>query len=694
MNFQDIPLEISYKSVGEEAFCNILNPLLSCAKTYKRSVGFFSSSALTFIGKGIVDMAKKGGKVYLATSPKLSDEDTAAIKKGYSEREILKKNFLTELEESLIDVSDENAELLYMLIRDGIIDIKIVRKKSGMYHDKLAVLEDYDGNIVVCSGSGNESGNGYNNNYEKVRVYKSWNDTEGRIQDETEEFESIWNKSNDFLEVYDFMQAVEEKIIERVKHEGPFKKKTTKYKMRSYQNEAKNNWVTNGHKGFFIMATGTGKTITALNSFTELINENKVFTVIAVPYIHLVNQWYEDAKEFFPDAEIIMVHGGYPNADQDIHTAYYAAKKEYKPIIVITTISSFYIDRYQNLYSKIAFDKLLIVDEAHNFLNKINDDLSSQFKYKLGLSATPVFGNNEEKTRQLLDWFGGKVIDYPIEKAIGKHLVNYEYHPIFVYATEEDEKKFNKATSLMLQSYDEKTGKIIDEQKFTIAYRARLRAISMANEKMSKIDSIFSKIEDKDHTIIYCSDGRMYKGVYSDKKAQTEEVRHLEYILGLINNSLLSTNSNAKASKFTASEDIDTRIRLIEDFNSGYLNYLVAIKCLDEGINIPSIRSALILSSNDNYREFVQRRGRILRQYDDGTSKKEKAHIYDVVVLPSNDCIGMAKIELKRFLEYARLSLNWETLSNKLDSLLMDYDLTINDIKYENEYIIGGDLDE
>ena len=303
------------------------------------------------------------------------------------------------------------------------------------------------------------------------------------------------------------------------------------------------------------------------------------------------------------------------------------------------------------------------------------------------MSATPVFGNDETKTKTLLDWFGGQVIDLPIEKALGKYLVNYKYHPIFVQATEEDERKFAKATTLMLSAIDPIRNKIIDEEKFTLGYRGRLRAISMAEEKHERINEIFSAIEDKDHTIIYCSDGKLW---YGEKASGFEEIRHLEYILKLINNSCLTSIDSGKASKFTASETIDERMLLIDSFNKGYIEYLVAIRCLDEGINIPSIKSALILSSNDNYREFVQRRGRILRLFPG----KDIANIYDVIVLPSVANKSFAQIEFRRYYEYSRLALNSESLLSQLDYYLSSYDLTYDDIKFNNEFVYGGDLDD
>ena len=180
----------------------------------------------------------------------------------------------------------------------------------------------------------------------------------------------------------------------------------------------------------------------------------------------------------------------------------------------------------------------------------------------------------------------------------------------------------------------------------------------------------------------------MYDG--DKKNHEQKELRHLEFILKLINNSCLNSTGSGIASKFTASEGIEERMQLIEAFNSGYIEYLVAIRCLDEGINIPSIRSALILSSNDNYREFVQRRGRILRLYND----KKIAHIYDVIVLPSLSNKTFAEIEFRRYLEYSRLALNREALFLELEKHLIDYNLSFDDIKFDNEYVYGGDLDD
>lgn len=661
MTLKDIPIAISYKSVGEEAFSKVLNPMLKCTKVYKRSVGFFSSSALDFISEGILSLARNGGHIYLATSPRLNSDDIEAINQGYSERDIVEKAFLGEVKEAFKEITDENAKILYELIKEKIVDVKIVLKEGGMYHDKLAILEDFDGNIVACVGSNNESEPGYNSNYEKVRVYKSWFDQEGRIEDEVGEFDSIWSNENKALTVYDFMDAFESELLERVEHKGEYKKKNSGnvIKLRDYQKEAISAWVANEYHGFYVMATGTGKTWTAIFSAVRLMEEHPSMVVICAPYKHLVKQWAEDVVKAVQDAVIIMVSSENHNWEQQLTQAIVRQrlKKETK-IIVISTITSFNLERFQRTIKKSKQEKLLIVDEAHRFTNR-SETIKEQFKYMLGLSATPFSGKDTAKGKELMAFFGGQVYDLPIEKALGKFLVNYYYHPIFVNATEDEEARFRKKSAQVASCF--RNGKCIDPENLALHLRSRLRIISMAQEKVDKIEAILGCVEEKDHFIVYCGDGRLYDD-------NDDEIRHIQFVKRKL------SKLGYKASQFTASENMAERMDLVEAFNEGAIDALAAIRCLDEGINIPSITGALILSSNDDYREFVQRRGRILRTYGD----KKYANIYDVIVLPSYETPKMAEIELRRFYEYARLSKEPEKLLAQLEDIAAEYRLDVD----------------
>jgi len=679
MGFKDLVLERKYQSVGENSISKVVNLLLKDSVYFKRSVGFFSSSAFEFINEGLSYLIGKKGKILLITSPRLSEEDIKAISIGIvNKKEHIYDNFLYDFEESLKELNDENLKLVSKLIAYNILEIRIVNKPDfGMYHDKVAIFCDSDNNKVVITGSNNETKSGYSLNYETARLYKSWIHLDDVI-DEENQFDNIWNGNDEFLDTYDFDEAYKNKLIQIIEKEKDNRSQVgkEKYILRKYQEDAINSWKDNNYKGFFVMATGTGKTVTAIYALKELLKLENVLTVIAVPYKHLVSQWYEDVIDILPDATIIRVSSEFIDWDTKIESAIRLNKfSEDKNIIIISTITSFYSERFNHAIRKNKLKKMLLVDEAHNFLNKIYDNkFNINYDYKLGLSATPVFGFDNVKTDDLCGFFGGVVYNLPIEKAIGKFLVNYEYIPLFVYATDEDERKFALARKKMNACRDPKTGIIKDKTAYAKAYRAKLRTISMAENKLNSLENFIDNIDSPDHFIIYCSDGLL-----GDK-------RHLETVVDLLN------DKGFLPSQFTCEENMQQRISLIENFNKGYISTLVAIRCLDEGINIPSIETALILSSNDNYREFVQRRGRILRKY----KNKENAKIIDVIVLPSQSCVDIAKIEFRRFYEYAKLALNKDVLLKDLDDLLNEYNLDIESIQFDYDWlnIEGDDLDE
>lgn len=669
MSLKDLDIKLSYISCGEENIAkSFLVPALKHTKCYRRSVGFFSSGVFGPIIDGIVSLSRNGGKIELIASPQLSDEDINAINLGYQKREeIIESAFSRDFMKELDALDDAKLQLLVALIANGTLDIKIaVTESTGIYHDKLGILEDFDGNIVVFYGSANESLSGYQNNYEKIRVVKSWVATEVKsIEDECKEFQTLWDGTNPFVKTYNYKESAKANILQVIntrKATGG-KAKSTLIKLRDYQEEAINAWVNNDYHGFYVMATGTGKTWTAIFSAKHLVEKHPAMIVICAPYKHLVKQWADDVEKAFPDAKIIMVSSENPIWETQI--AQEIIRKQYKPdnqIIIISTIASFKMERFTSVISRSKEDKLLIVDEAHRFTDR-PDKLKEMFQYMLGLSATPFSGSSAHKGFELMEWFGGQVFNLPIENALERgFLVPYNYYPIYVYATEDEERRFKYHTQKILSCF--KNNKCINPDLLVKSLRNRLRVISMAEEKTTRIDEIINRIVEKDHFVVYCGDGRLFDA------DSGKELRHIQAIKRVL------TAHGFKASQFTATENMADRMELVDAFNKQEISALVAIRCLDEGINIPSIKSALILSSNDDYREFVQRRGRILRTY----GNKKYANIYDVIVLPSFDMQGWAKIELRRFHEYARLALIWNDLEVKLADHLGAYGLTIEDV--------------
>lgn len=685
MNFLNLDLQRSYISCGDHSIAPaFIVPALKCAKSYRRSVGFFSSGVLEPVMDGVVALARNHGTIQLIASPKLSQEDITAITTGYAAREqIIENAFIKDFNDTIRELNDEKLQLLATLIARGTLDIQIVvTKKLGIYHDKLGLLEDNDGNIIAFFGSANSSENAYVNNYEKIRLARSWVSGEDEtVADEREEFERLWNGQNEFVETHKYMDSVKKcilKVIEERKDETQNSgSKTTGIKLRDYQEKAIEAWKNNGYHGFYVMATGTGKTWTAIYSAKELIKEHSAFIVICAPYKHLVKQWAEDVGKAFPEASIILVSSENPGWDNQIKQQIIGQKfNPEKQIIVISTIASFKMDRFFAAIGKSKEDKLLIVDEAHRFTER-TDTIAKCFKYMLGLSATPYSGSSAVQGLELMRYFGGQVFSLPIEEALDrKYLVPYYYHPIYVYANADEEKRFQHHTHLILSCY--RNNKLVNPDLLVKSLRNRLRVISMVEEKQTQLDRILSEIKENDHFVVYCGDGHLFDPSTGD------DLRHIQSVKRVLK------GHGYKASQFTAKENMADRMQLVDSFNKGEIDALAAIRCLDEGINIPSIKSALILSSNDDYREFVQRRGRILRTYQG----KAAAHIYDVIALPTAELSTWAKIELRRFNEYARLALNWQDLLPELDSYLIHYGLSYDDIDvydYENMEV---ELDE
>ena len=345
MGLRNLEIKKSYISCGDENIAkSFLVPALKHTKLYKRSVGFFSSSVFESVMDGVVALARNGGNIQLIASPRLNEEDIKAISLGYEKREEIINNafsrdFVTEVE----GFDELRLQLLIELIAQGTLDIRIaVTDTVGIYHDKLGILEDHEGDVVVFYGSANSSANGYEKNYEKVRTVKSWiaSDKES-IEDEKEEFQSLWDGTNPFVKVYPYKESAKANLLSVLE-----RKKSTvctsnnaPIQLRDYQKEAIDAWVNNNYRGFYVMATGTGKTWTAIFSAKKLIEKNPAMIVICAPYKHLVRQWADDVVKTFPDAKLIMVSSENPQWEQQIN--HEVIRKKYSPgnqIIIISTI--------------------------------------------------------------------------------------------------------------------------------------------------------------------------------------------------------------------------------------------------------------------------------------------------------------------------------------------------------------------
>lgn len=682
MSFKELTVQRRYRSKDLENFKEaLLLPALKQTKLYKRSIGLISSDVLHSLVEEAKQVSENDGIIQLIVSVNLSKKEIIKIEQNPVEREpIIGSAFIHDFDFARGQLSEEDKKLLNELIAAEVMEIKIaVTDENELHDEQLGIMTDDMQNTIVFYVNGSSLQPGAVSNYEKVRTIASWISGADLVDKDIEEFDTIWDGQDQYVDVFEYSKPDDSSLLKTP--EGlTTNDSSDPVNLRDYQQEAVDAWINNGYNGFLVMATGTGKTWTALFAARELASEENVTVVIAAPYKHLIKQWAEDIEKLFISSTIVMVSSENPNWERQLTDAIYYKKYGHsKQLIVVSTIASFTKEKFTWTMLKDDSKKLLIVDEAHRFTER-TEDVRRQYKYMLGLSATPYRGTSAASGKELMDYFGGRVYNLPIEEALKrKCLVGYYYKPIYVYATAAEEEQFEYYTSVMASCFVNDI--CIDLEKLVVARSNRLRIISMSEEKQSALDRIIVQISEedelKDHLIVYCGDGKLY-----DENKQ-EIRRHIDTVKSKLN------QMNYRASQFTARENIKERMSRINSFNNGTITALAAIRCLDEGVNIPSIKGALILSSNDDYREFVQRRGRILRTYPG----KEYATIYDVIVLPGSYLSAWAKIELRRYYEYAKLAINANELECDLNDRLKQYSLTKDDINVF-EFDVEDALDE
>ena len=707
MGLKDHKVKSEYRSLIDNVVQDFYIPLLKEAVLYRRAVGFFSSSSLVEISKGIAQMASEGGKIQIVASPYLSDEDIEAIKKGYEDRNhIIEKALLSQIAEEPSDYySMERLNLLASLIADGVMDIQIAYTEDksgiGMYHEKMGIIEDSHGDKIAFSGSNNESRTAMSINYETMDVFRSWgdeNETE-RVRLKENAFYSIWHDTEPNIKVLQFPN-ITDALIEKYKRKAPnfdidntqFAKRILAYatminegrasnqpmgarvpsdiELREYQKEAISVWVGENYHGIFDMATGTGKTLTGLGAISKLSEDlDDVLAVIIVcPYQHLVEQWVEDIVRF--NIKPIIGYSSSPQKDWKKRLAKAVRDQKLRRdksfFCFVCTNATFSSSVVQDEINKIQSPVLLVVDEAHNFgartYARLLDD---RFTYRLALSATLDRHRDDEGTALLYDFFGKKCIEYSLERAIDEDkLTPYKYHPIIVYLNDDELEKYEQKSYEMSKCLIKgKDGKYKLNRRGEILAMERARIVAGASQKLDALREQIEPYTKDNNILVYCGATNVIDEKSDYSTTDESDIRQIEAVTRILGNEF-----HMEVAKFTSEENMETRATIKEQFQKGdRLQAIVAIKCLDEGVNIPGIRTAFILASTTNPKEYIQRRGRVLRK----AKNKPYAEIYDFVTLPreldavsgltmeqAQRDLSLVKNELARVKEFGRLSMN------------------------------------
>lgn len=645
----------------------------------------------------------------LVASSKLSEEDAIAIRTGYELREkIIERALLASLDMPDSIYAQERLNLLAAYIAEEKLDIKIAILENdsdlGIYHEKLGLLYDLHGDVVAFSGSSNETYAAMNLNYEAIDVFCSWKDTEGRVKNKIRAFNNIWNDNESGVTVLEFPK-VKEEIIEKYRQreinfnpdEAEFKevsvnKLRTKtafagavipkhIKLYDYQSEAIDKWQAAGYRGIFDMATGTGKTFTALGALARLCEAEKghVAAIIVCPYQHLVEQWVEELDAFGVKPIVGYSSPEYKDYKKKLKDAVFDYNLGIKRFFCfICTNEAFKGKEVQAQLRRVKTNSLIIADEAHNFgAAGMIGCMDFDYTYRLALSATIDRYGDKDGTELIYSFFGEKCIEYSLDKAIedGK-LTPYYYYPVTVCLNDEELKSYMRISRELLQyiKIDSEGRAHMSEQGRLLALK-RARIVAGARNKISALKEEIVKYKHDNHMLVYCGTAS-----YSDD-GDNQAVRQIDEISGVLGNEL-----NMKVAQFTSREDITQRRLIKEAFTDGSdIQALVAIKCLDEGVNIPAIKTAFILASTTNPKEYIQRRGRVLRC----AREKDYAEIYDFVTLPRRlDTVSsytqeeikydmsLIRNELKRICEFKRLSLNPYDSDDLIADIRETYDFT------------------
>lgn len=703
LGLRSLRLNDRYRSDREDVVANFFVPAFTVASSYSRAVGYFTSTSLALYARGIETFAERGGTMRLIASPHLNEDDVVDIERGYELRDVIARAAVRELESEDSDAVLEGLGLLGRLIAEGRLDIKLAfveqEGRIGIYHEKIGVFRDDQGDLVGFTGSSNETYGGLMANFESVEVYQGWVPGDGaralRLEDD---FEALWSNQTPSLSIEPFPDVARERLLKLANERPqarlpgrdialtPAPSETSQpphlaipswLTVRDYQREAVELWLRNRGRGILKMATGTGKTKTAMIAATQLSrilweHEQPLVLVIVAPQLHLVDQWIAEVKEF--GVRAIAIYDDSKKWQPNVESQLTSLRIGQRPLVaMVATNSSFTGAKFQSVLSRISQHLLLIADEAHNLGSSTNlAALPTNATYRLALSATPERWFDDEGTHELIKYFGEIIFELPMKKAIAiGALTRYRYYPRLVQLTPDETEHYVDLTGKIARriASGEMIAETYDESALGRLLRDRANILGHAQGKVAALEADLKKNRDEWFQLIYCGEGHGPRPF-----GETRGEKQLSEVMGMIGNGL-----RLSVHEFIGETPPHKRKELLRRFSSGNdLRILAAMKCLDEGVDIPDARWGYLLASSSNPRQFIQRRGRLLRRAEG----KTHAVIFDYLAVPPADAPINFDVERKLLIrefqranEFGKLSENYEDTLEVLRPLKERYQL-------------------
>lgn len=690
MYFRALNLKGIYRTATDSLLRDFYLPSLSRAVRYDRAVGFFSSSMLAEAALGLSGLIRNGGRMRLLIGHPLSDEDWLAVKHGESLRAIeaqLARELAAMLERAGGDRTVYSFELLSWMVATGSIDIRYAFRKGGMYHEKIGVMTDASGDRLVFHGSANESANALlpYRNFESLAVYPSW---KKEVFSEygapfADGFEGLWDNRtpdvysvavpSDFYEQLlkvrkgrnlppdlDYEEAVASDFLDGADtRETPRLPRSffgATYKLKKHQEDALASWMANAYSGIFALSTGSGKTVTVLHAASRFSEQGYPFAlVVAVPYQILGEQW-SDVMEHFGIRPIKAFYSRewWKSRLEERVSALIAGGLRFLAVVVVNdTLAS---EDFQRILAAVPRDKLFFVgDECHHHSSSVwLSRAPVGARFRIGLSATPWNPGREDHRRVLEEIYGPVVATYSLGDALADGVLcqyAYEWVPCQFESdeAEEYERLSLKMAALYAQDPTGTNPSVQTQIQATAARRARL--VGALRDKLRQLQRLVRQQGPTSHTLFYCGEG---SHPLDDDTGPVE--RAVDATIQML------ASMGWKVGRITAAEAVSERKRILESFDDGVIDAVAAIRVLDEGFDIPSCRKAYVLASSTSYRQYVQRRGRVLRR----SPGKESAVVYDFSPIASKDLLDKNKtvwrrqteMELARIRDFVALARN------------------------------------
>lgn len=730
----DWSLDRDYKSGSENEPLQFYLDGLANSKEFNLLLGYFSSSAINLLSVGFATFISKGGKMKMVINHLLSAKDKEAINKvEEGNQQDLKVFDLTDasiLQRYLDEYDIHFFECLTYLIAEKRIEIKVIKPKGGkgIAHYKSGVFSDGQDSIGY-QASCNFTYYGLSENMEQLEAFLSWEngrsnkfikkqlkliDNYFTEKDEDVEYipssdievvlkDRFGNKDiNELLVQEEQLLKKKQSLISNPKLKKTILKLFSEIEIfrrtprfpysegpREYQINAYNSWIANNFKGMFAMATGTGKTITSLNCLLYEYKKTGVYrAIITVPTTALVEQWKKECTKF--NLKNVITVSSKENWDDNLAFFNTASKLIDTSYIVIVTYASFPRPKFQSYFTQLPKDTILIADETHNLgsqrllrlLPKIH------LEKRIGLSATPNRKFDESGNQAIQEFFNDEppyIVSYSMEEALKiGWLCNYTYYPHIVKLTDQEMEKYRELSLQLLRMglFDKETGRFRSTPEIERKLLERKRIIHKATNKLEAFKGIlrseFDKRKNLKYTLIYVPEGVESNYDETDYSLETEDDNRL---INEYTRAVCQIDDSVMVKQFTANSS--NREEILKNFEQSNIHVLTSMKCLDEGVDVPRSELAIFCASTGNPRQFIQRRGRVLRLHKD----KIHATIHDLVVVPkiADESTfdmekGLVKKELERVVDFANLAMNKTETYERLKNILDYYNLNLNDL--------------